>query len=100
MSGAGRIMIGLPKGFNRTGPVQTDDQRFVYVYETYEDFINDFTPKFNVIVWKHLDVHKNTLLRVYSPRINVGRTVVIRGDQLELMSNVTTITEEDREQMD
>lgn len=65
MLGVGKILIGMPKGFNRCGPAEPPTPIVIL-----EDSI-DFFDKFNVPVWKYLDEHGNTLVRGLSPRVNM-----------------------------
>ena len=67
MSNAGRIFLGMPKGFCRLG----QDKKFpmeINIFEKLEDGWG--YDKLNVPVWKYLDEHGNTLVRGLSPRIN------------------------------
>jgi hypothetical protein len=65
VSFVGRFFLGMPKGFNRIGPVE---DMHINIFETVADgwgFDN-----LNVPIWKHLDGNGNTLVRGLCPRIN------------------------------
>lgn len=64
--GIGRIFLGLPKGFNRLGRCENTK---VYIWQSINDseWIYNFL---NVPIWKYLDEHGNTLVRMIAPRIN------------------------------
>ena len=89
--GTGRIFLGLPKGFNRVGT--SKDVTFC-IYENPEEALDPSKATFNIVVWKHLDENGNTLIRVYSPRVNYGCAMVIRGDHLDKFPAALLITDE------
>jgi hypothetical protein len=66
MSGVGTLFLGMPKGFMRLGPIQTEHMH-LFIFE--DDW--GFFDKFNIPVWRYLDEHGNTLVRGLSPRVNV-----------------------------
>lgn len=70
----GRIMLGMPKGFNKVG--ETDKPQ-IWIYETMEEF-GGFDI-FNIPVWKYFD-GRVTMIRGLSPRINRGFLMVVSGD--------------------
>lgn len=82
MGGVGRIAIGLPRGFNRTGMVEFGEKPFTYIrlYEKPED-MPDYD-KFNVPVWAM--EHEGFLyVRCYSPRNNWLFVDVVKDGKLE-----------------
>lgn len=66
LGGAGKIFLGMPKGFNRLGSYNGMP---LEIYETYEDGWN--YNMWNIPVWKHLNKEGHTLVRGMSPRTNV-----------------------------
>ena len=67
VSGIGKILLGMPKGFNRIGPCTLHDSG-IEIFMKLEDGWGYGT--FNVPVWKYRDKHGNTIVRGMSPRIN------------------------------
>lgn len=70
ISSIGNIFLGLPKGFNRLGHL---DSMKPIVFKDFKDFAeSDWRSysKFNIPVWKHLDEFGNTLVRGLMPRRN------------------------------
>jgi hypothetical protein len=95
----GKIFLGMPKGFNRTGPF--NDMR-LEIYNTYEDYFSGFgkdKSKFNIVCWKHLNKSKHTLIRGLSPRVNRPYLIVILEDCMDKIEG-EVITKEDIEEMD
>lgn len=96
----GTIALGLPKGFNRFGP---NKDRKIEIFESYDAMIAhypNFKTVFSVPVWKHLDEHGNTIVRYFSPRVNVGWSCVILGNCLAALPTALEITAEQIDQMD
>jgi hypothetical protein len=91
------IALGLPKGFCRAYQKIKD---FVFIFETFEQWIAEYgQDKFNVPVWKYLDEHGNTLIRLFQPRLNNGMVHVIKGDVMDKVTAVHTLTKEELEAM-
>jgi len=67
MTPAGKILLGLPKGFCRLGPYGS------LIPNIWSDFnTSDWNyDKWNIPVWKHLTKDGHTLVRGISPRTNV-----------------------------
>lgn len=99
--GKGTLFTGMPKGFDRVGPSGIASVKLRIAYDS-EDFVAELKLKhpFSLAVWKHLDKHGNTLLRCYSPRTNVGWSVVILGDHRDKFPYAIEITAEQVEEMD
>lgn len=95
LSGIGRIFLGMPKGFCRIGAA---DKYKIYMFETLSS-CDWYETKFNVPVWKYLDKHGNTLVRVYSPRVNIGALHIFLENCIDAVECIE-ITEEDIEEMD
>lgn len=93
-SGIGRIYLGLPKGFNRQG---FNERTELYLYQKFEDW--DGYDIFNVPVWKRLDKHGNTLVRMMMPRINQTWIQVFIGNHLDKI-NCVEITQKELDMMD
>jgi len=64
--GVGKIILGLPKGFNRIG-LQSDLKP--YIFESYEKSDWKYN-KFNVPIWKHYNKNGHTIVRGIMPRKN------------------------------
>lgn len=73
----GKMFLGMPKGFCRTG-LYTDMK--LMIFENYDQFYAYYDLPYNVPVWKHLDKNGNTLVRGLCPRINTPFLAVIAGD--------------------
>ena len=98
--GKGTFFLGMPKGFDRVGPSGVESVKLQVSSDSYVvDALKRKHP-FSLAVWKHLDKHGNTLLRCYSPRTNVGWSVVILGDCMDKFPDAIEITEERMEEMD
>jgi len=65
VSGIGKILLGMPHGFNRLG--QAENMK-INGFKTLSDGWG--YNKFNIPVWKYLDEQNNTIVRGLSPRIN------------------------------
>jgi hypothetical protein len=78
----GRIVLGLPKGFTRTGSVEFGDKPFTYIrlYESPEKMMK--YDKFNVAVWA-MEQDGYLFVRCYSPRNNWLFVDVIKDGKME-----------------
>lgn len=78
MGGAGRLAIGLPRGFNRYGgPIEVEPTARMVIR-----LFPDSQPrwdKFNVPVWK-LAQDGFLFVRCYAPRNNAATVDVVQGD--------------------
>jgi len=72
----GFIFLGLPKGFNRLGPVSPEHLK-PRIFKTYEDSKYN---KWNIPTWKHLNEDGHTLVRGISPRTNLPFTDIFLED--------------------
>jgi len=90
----GRIFLGMPKGFNRHGPVEGMS---IDIFKTFSDGWG-YT-KLNIPVWKYLDNNGNTLVRGISPRINAPFIHVFLEDCIDKI-DCTEITKIDLDGMD
>ena len=69
----GKIMLGMPKGFNKTGKA--------FQFNIFESFNDGWGYSFlNSPVWKWLDKNGNTMVRGISPRINLPFLHIFKGD--------------------
>lgn len=93
MMGVGKLFLGMPKGFNRSGVAETES------IEIFKSFPKHWYDMFNVPVWKYLDEHENTIVRGISPRINSPFIHVISGNHIDKI-DCLEITNEDLEDMD
>lgn len=94
MSGVGKLLLGLPKGFCRLGECTTP----VNIFKSYAD-IEDLNLMFNIHCWKHLTEDGHTLIRGFTPRKNEPYLFIILEDCLSKI-NCLEITAEDIEGMD
>ena len=98
----GKIFLGMPTGFNRSGPHENMPIR-IFDGPAESDggwgFGTSGYGVFNVPVWKHLDEHGNTLVRGISPRVNNPFLHILLGDHLEEIGS-KEITADDIEGMD
>ena len=87
----GRLFLGMPKGFNRVGPV---DKFKLSIFEDYENMVDEtrFYDELNIPVWKCLDEHGNTLIRGLSPRINTPFLHIILGNNIDKIDCFETKT--------
>lgn len=88
VSGIGSIYLGLPKGFNRHGPVDKTMQRSLV--RLFPEFPVDWYDKFNVPVWA-MERDGHLFVRCYSPRINQTFIDVIRGGTLADFGSRTVV---------
>lgn len=66
VTGVGKILLGMPKGFNRYG---TCNEMKLAIYEKFKDSEWTFD-KFNVPIWKYKNELGHTLVRGIMPRRN------------------------------
>lgn len=92
--GAGTLFLGMPKGFNRLGPIKSEHCPLI-IYEDYTGFCD----KLNIPTWKYLDEHGNTLVRGLSPRVNMPFLHVYLKDVRDKI-NCLELTKEEIEAMD
>lgn len=102
-SGRGKMLLGLPKGFNRLGPLTSVDKKVwqaLTIFKDAERFRKGYGwyDKFNVPNWKYLDEHKNTIVRGLQPRLNTPFIHIFLGDYTAEIECIT-ITNEDVEGM-
>lgn len=75
IAGIGNIYLGLPKGFNRPGPLPEGMRNNVYIWRDGDKPADDFL---NVPVWA-LERDGFLFLRMFSPRIGVQYIHIIEG---------------------
>ena len=92
--GVGRILLGLPKGFNRCGK---SIEISIEEWKDMPDYPYDYS-KFNIPVWKYFD-GECTLVRGLCPRINKPFLTIFNGD-VRSEIDCLEIFEEDFEEMD
>lgn len=93
----GSIFLGLPNGFNRLGVYP---QMKLHIYESWDHLSKACEdPKFNVIIWKHLDQRGNTVLRGLRPRLNEPYLYLVLGDCRDKLPGIE-ISLTDAAQMD
>jgi hypothetical protein len=74
----GNINLGLPKGFNRLGPIDRRIQGTnVRLWESIPEY-----DKFNIPTWA-MEVNGYLFVRTYSPRINVTYVDIIHNGKIE-----------------
>lgn len=95
VSQVGKILLGMPKGFNRLG-----------LYESLKPIINNTFEgsdgeydKFNIPVWKHLNDDGHTLVRGIMPRKNEPFIHIYLENCMDKI-NCLEITKEDIKGMD
>jgi len=98
-----KIMLGMPKGFNRTGTAMGEEVKLkLDIFESF-DTIWDKDGKpydhLNVPVWKHLNKEGHTLVRGLSPRNNAPFLHVILEDCMDKI-DCFEVTEELISKMD
>lgn len=93
----GVIFLGLPKGFNRLGPIQSKYLP-IQIYNKYEDgwLYDDI---FNIPVWKHLNELGHTLVRGLSPRSNMPWLHIYLENCLDKV-NCVNVTQKEINEMD
>jgi len=95
MVGAGKLFLGLPRGFNRSGVYP--DMKMVIYKET--DPLTEVFDHYNQPVWK-TKYQGDTIVRGLRPRKNEPFLVVIQGQSQFDTIDCIEITEEMREEMD
>jgi hypothetical protein len=96
----GSILLGMPKGFNRAGPINLQLWKGFSIYDK-ESFVNEYKQynELNIPVWKYLDEHGNTIVRGIQPRINCPFIHVLLGNLIDEI-NCFEITEKYLETID
>ncbi len=79
----GRVFLGMPKGFNRLGPIDRDMMPAAIVLFT-ERLNVDFYDDFNVPVWA-MEKDGYLFVRVFSPRNNLPRIDVVKNGNWDLV---------------
>jgi hypothetical protein len=99
LMGQGKILLGMPKGFNRKGPWDTMP---LSIFPTKEAFMKEWGPynKLNLPVWKYKDSEGQVFVRGLSPRRNAPFLHVFLESSIFDEINCAEITEEDLEGMD
>jgi hypothetical protein len=92
LTSIGKILLGLPIGFNRLGPA---DKMPIQIFEEFHGGYG----KYNIPVWKYLDSKGNTIIRGISPRINYPFLHIIIGNHLNKI-DCLEITDDDIAEMD
>lgn len=93
-NGVGHIFLGLPKGFCRLGPCKNTK---IHIFESIgKEWEYD---KFNIPIWKHLDKHRNTIVRGMCPRLNEPWIHIFLGNFLQAIE-CHEVTSKDIEEMD
>lgn len=102
--GARLLFLGLPKGFTLVGPAGAGSfQAKLKIFESTDHLYRNYPELrtlFSLPIWKHLDDQGNTIMRWYSPRTNVGWSLVILGDAREDFPYAREITAEELKDMD
>lgn len=93
--GIGNIFLGLPNGFNRLGK---NTEMKPFIFEKYEDSEWDYK-KFNIPVWKYLNVNRNTIIRGLQARINTPFLHVFLENCIDKI-NCLEISQDDVNDMD
>lgn len=86
MSGAGCLVLGLPRGFNRYGPLTQNKSDGMPIKLYLEDASNKdvLWDKFNFPTWAMVS-DGFLFVRTYSPRINQCRIQVFKGKDLSFV---------------
>lgn len=85
MGGIGRICLGLPKGFTRTGMVEFGERPFCYIRLFEKPENRPEYNRFNIPVWA-MEENGYLLVRCYSPRSNWLFVDVIKDGKVEMAS--------------
>lgn len=93
--GIGRVFLGMPKGFNRTGE-QSKLKPFIFEKFEGSGWEYDF---YNIPVWKHLTKDGYTLVRGMLPRRNEPFLHVFLENCIDKI-NCQEVTEADIDSMD
>lgn len=84
MGGVGRIALGLPKGFLRTGAVDLEIMKHYFRLHESPEACPEFN-RFNVPVWA-MEENGYLFVRTYSPRNNWLYIDVIKDGKIEMAS--------------
>lgn len=90
----GRVLLGMPKGFDRLGHC---DKTKITIFENFEDGWG--YNMYNIPVWKYLDRNGNTLIRGISPRTNYPWIHIFIGNHTAKISCLE-ITQKNVDEMD
>lgn len=96
--------LGVPKGFCRVGH-NTGSGPGLAVVESIDDHLelySNLKTMYSIPVWKHLDKNGNTCTRWFSPRTNVGWTMIFLGSVLShsVLDRAIEVTQEQVDWMD
>lgn len=83
LSGAGKIALGLPKGFDKVGAI-SNCLNYDKITTNIRLFLStpiNFYNYLNIPVWA-MELDGYLFVRTYSPRINVGYVDIIKGGNL------------------
>lgn len=94
LGGIGKILLGMPKGFNRMGEQKELRPKIFKSFSDYGSY-----DKWNIPTWKYKDEFGNTLVRGLMPRRNEPFLHVFLEDCLDQV-NCYLVTPEDVEFMD
>jgi len=96
MAGIGKILLGMPKGFNRVGfntsSLHPRDHQHNPIRLWTEMPPEDHWDNLNVPVWA-MEYEGHLLVRTYCPRINVNWTDVVKGGTRDLVPNAINVAE-------
>lgn len=97
----GKIFLGMPHGFNRTGSGIGTPNLKIDIFKTLEGKNKDFAyyDKFNVPCWKYKNEKGHTMVRGLSPRANEPFLHIILEDCIKDI-DCLEITDEDINGMD
>lgn len=95
----GKILLGMPKGFNQLGPWGEMPMNIFANKEAFEKEWGSYN-KLNLPVWKYKNSQGHVFVRGMSPRRNCPFLHVFLEDSIFNEINCYEITEEDLESMD
>jgi len=97
-SGIGKLLLGLPTGFNRMGIF---DDMEINIYQSFDDMDKEWGfNMFNVPVWKYLDNKEGVVfIRGISPRVNKPFIHIVLESCINKI-NCLEITKQEMEMMD
>lgn len=88
------VLLGMPKGFNR---FSGSKEMRVSIFDTFDDgWGYDFL---SVPIWKHLDIHGNTIVKGVCPRIMMAWVHVFLEDDVDKV-DCFLITKKEQKGMD
>lgn len=96
ISNIGKILLGMPKGFNRLGEIADLKP---YIFENFKDSDYGEYDKWNIPVWKYLSKDGHTFVRGMTPRLNKPFIHIYLEDCMSEI-NCLEITQEDIDYMD